>query len=106
MVLYSGLSASTSKSDGILDSVAKIHITKRYGDLLNNVKSMRNCLIRTANDHKICANKVGEVILPVSDSINVKVENTVYVPVLQVNVLSKSQIVKKNCSMIFNSTGC
>lgn len=109
VALYSALSVAPNcdynKSDWYLDSAATIHMTNNL-DLLENVKNTTECSITTANDQIMCANKVGSITLPLSDSLNANIENILYVPDLKVNLLSVSQIVKKNYSVVFKTTGC
>lgn len=110
VALFSALSVTPSncsqnKNNWFIDSAATMHMTNDF-NLLKDVKTVTDCSISTANDQVMFADKVGSVVLPVSESFNAEVKNTVYVPDLKVNLLSVSQIVKKGCSVLFKSTGC
>lgn len=109
VALFSALSVAPrgdkSKSDWFVDSAATIHMTNNL-EVLQDVQNTFDHNISTANDQVMCADKVGNVVLPVSNTYNATIKNTVYVPDLKANLLSVSQIVKKNCSVLFDSVGC
>ena len=109
VALLSALSVASrgdqSKSDWFVDSAATMHMTNNL-EVLHDVQNTSDHNISTANDQVMVADKVGNVVLPVSSTCKATVKNTVYVPDLKVNLLSVSQIVKKSCSVLFDSVGC
>ena len=99
------LSASTSnKFDWFIDSGASSHMTSN-SDLLRNFIKKQTGEIVTANGVSVAVEGVGEVCLKIGGrEINVK--NVLYVPKINVNLLSVSKMVEKGNVIKFDKNNC
>lgn len=107
--LFAALSTrSSDHSEFFLDSGASCHLC-RSSEMLTNARKADEISIRAANNEKMTSNTVGDISLPVTISGNnlskINVNKVYYVPELEVNLLSVSQIVSKGHRVVFNSNG-
>lgn len=107
--LFGGYSTTaTSKDDWIIDSGASFNMTGR-NDWLRNVKVALIDEISAANNAKMEVKATGQVNVIVDCEGNIKnvpVTEVLHVPDLSVNLLSVSQIVLKDYTVVFDKFGC
>lgn len=107
--LFAAFSAQLSdKNEFFLDSGASCHLCRNL-EMLTNVRKTEKISITAANKERMTSDTVGDISLSVTTSGNnpseVNVNNVYYVPDLEINLLSVSQIVSKGHRVVFNSNG-
>jgi hypothetical protein len=110
-ILNSSKLSSSSKSktiiDFILDSGATIHISYRR-DIFTTIRPT-NTIVKWGNSNRIIKAKgIGDinVYFTSNPSKLVKIKDVLYIPSLQVNLLSLSTITKKGYKLTFNKANC
>lgn len=106
--LFSAFSCQTKNNiSWFLDSGCSAHMTADF-EVLQNIKKSSSLTITTANSQQMNTDSTGEVNLSLSVDkklSSVKVSDIYYVPEINVNLLSVSQIVTKGNTVVFNSEG-
>ncbi|KAJ1410810.1 Gag-polypeptide of LTR copia-type [Sesbania bispinosa] len=96
------LTGKCSSLHWILDTGASHHMTGRI-DYLSHVRDVIECPVRLPNGEQTAATKEGTVVL--SDKL--RLANVLYVPSLQCNLISVSQLINEsNCIVQFTDKFC
>ncbi|KAH7667093.1 hypothetical protein IHE45_12G037600 [Dioscorea alata] len=96
------LNGKCSSMEWIIDTGASHHMTGRL-DCLSHIQDILECPVRLPNGKKTASTKEGIVML--SDEL--KLANVPYVPSLQCNLISVSQLVdESNCVVHFTNKFC
>lgn len=111
IALYSAFmtrhSVSNKSTDWYIDSGATAHMTNN-GAILFDKEKMQNANVKVANNEKLkieCSGNVKQRIDNCGKIGEITLENVQYIPEICENLLSVSQIVKKNNEVLFNRDG-
>ncbi|PZC78057.1 hypothetical protein B5X24_HaOG202660 [Helicoverpa armigera] len=97
---------TTKKSGWYVDSGCSNHMTWDAEKLRNLQKVNSNFKIKVANGEDISVEGRGNAIPSISGSSNLTLENVLHVPQLSMNLISVSDLVKKDFSVNFDKRGC
>lgn len=99
-VLYSALAMKTQYDDvWYADSGASKHMTHINFEL-ENIKRPNISEVKLANNNKLKINHVGDLKCMIGDHSHITLRDVHYIPKLCVNLVSVSQLVKNNCTVI------
>lgn len=107
-VLFTSFYANGEENDWIIDSGASAHMCKNNVNL-KNVREPSKKTIIVANNSEIKIDCVGDIAQTVGTENGVNdivIKNVQYVPDFCVNLLSVSQMVKNNNTVVFSKKGC
>lgn len=88
-----------------LDSGCNAHMTARQ-DWLENFNAENNKSINVANGNVMQGKGTASVFIPIKNDKKINLETVIYAPELSANLLSVSQIVKRNKTVLFDINGC
>lgn len=100
-----GTSGNVSEGYWTIDSGATQHMTSRL-EWFENLRSTKsNQEITIANGTKIDVGGIGDISIGTNSSVN-KVNDVIYVPSLNSNLISVYKAVEKGFSVLFDKNGC
>lgn len=109
VAVFSASVAANESNSWFVDSGASMHMTMRQ-DWLYDESSPPITSIRIADDKTLAVKSCGKIDLRICNSNGksqtIQVTNVLYVPELASNLLSVSQLIKKECSVQFTNEGC
>lgn len=97
-----------SPSDWYIDSGCTVHMTK-YKSIIENICAPLQTEVVVANNEKIpidCVGSVKQRVLNDGKASDIIMNNVHHVPNICTNLLSVSQMVKNNKSVLFTNDGC
>lgn len=102
------LAEDNNMTDWYIDSGASAHMTRSNQQLLNQRESTKKEVL-VANNHRInvfCVGDLKQSVHANGEKKEIDIKDVQYVPDMCVNLLSVSQMAKKNNEIIFNKLGC
>lgn len=108
IVLMTSLLSNNSPSEWIIDSGASAHMANTTELFINNRDPIKSDVL-VANNQRIsvkCSGDVKQKVMTKQGTNEIVIKNVQHVPELCGNLLSVSQIVKNNNTVVFTSSGC